>query len=486
VRDLNNSGIGADLLTADQLADSAVLNRAKYAVLVLPYGNTYPKQAFDNLIAFHKAGGCLVTCGIPFTHAATENGDGTWADHGHDGSPALFGPDGIGMGGFGDQVDGPIAPVPTNPFGLGSGGVVWPGSAQALDTAALPAGDTVTAVLASQKGTVAALVAHHGDAFDGAVDAWCNYPHPDDVLIDTYRGEQMLERGAIAVLAAKGLLAANEAKSAFALLAARPSPKSYANVALPAPRRSYSTLQPKMKLPAQHLYVADVRNLPRDSRLLLFSLQGLVNRVQPRIYLISTDTDPFWLDTMQQQGHTGAPVVVADPMSLLTTFHDSYAGAVVADPNVYVSPDVAVDVASTENLLLATPDLAASLGLPIKEDLRGRFKGDVDALHYVRTVLLPKLNPYLGCIIAPKILGSQLDDVIAAKAVCFWVTGDQEQDRPGADAVGETSELEAMLADMPLCAIIPHRERLRVQFLGDERHSAGRCQAEAAASRANA
>ena len=51
-------------------------------------------------------------------------------------------------------------------------------------------------------------------------------------------------------------------------------------------------------------------------------------------------------------------------------------------------------------------------------------------------------------------MGSQLDDIIAAKGICFWVTGPKEKRQPGADARAETAELEALLAQMPLGAVI--------------------------------
>ena len=61
----------------------------------------------------------------------------------------------------------------------------------------------------------------------------------------------------------------------------------------PTAPRPYPTFQPKMPPPARHLYVADVRASTPDERILLLSLQGLVNRTQPRIYLILKDDGPL-------------------------------------------------------------------------------------------------------------------------------------------------------------------------------------------------
>ena len=213
-------------------------------------------------------------------------------------------------------------------------------------------------------------------------------------------------------------------------------------------------LQPKRATPARHLLVADVRYLPQAQQLLLASLQGLVNRSKPRLYLVGGDDDVFWLKVMQEQGDTDAPKTVDDPMRLLQTFKDVYKGAVVADPNVYVSPCVAVDVAGADDLLIATPELAAKYNIPIKFDMRGRFKDDAAALKFARTTLLPRMDPRLSLCLDPPLLGLQVDDVIAAKGMCFWVTGPNENNKPGANSAAEQAEVERLFLATPTNAVV--------------------------------
>ena len=99
-------------------------------------------------------------------------------------------------------------------------------------------------------------------------------------------------------------------------------------------------------------------------------------------------------------------------------------GAVIPDPKVFDSPDIAVDVATVDNLVVATPQLAKRLHLPIKVDLRGKFKNDVSALRYLRTQLVPRMNPYLFLCLDPSILkNGAADQIIAARGMTFWVTG---------------------------------------------------------------
>ena len=453
--DLQSAGVPADTLDAKALADPARLNAKTYAAVVLPYGNVYPQIAFANLKAFHQAGGCLILSGIPFTHAVAQNAAGDWKDLGHDSDPALFGPSGIGVGGFRGGPSGRALIPPSNLLGLTNLHLEWGygEDAQALDPATLPAGVQILPVLTAGGQPTAALLVHKGDAFAGAVDVWTATGFRDDAL-KTYALEQLLTRGTVAALYQKGLVNRGSEFVSLALLSRIPHPRIYAGLTLPAPPRPYPTLQPKTPPPARHLYVADVRHLTHDEQLLLTSLQGLVNRTQPRIYLIGGDDDPFWLQAMQDQGQTGTPITVTDPFSLLKTFQSAYKGAVVPDPKVYVSPCLAVDLAGADDLVIATPELAARYGLPIKNDLRGKFKDDSDALHYARTALLPRLNPYLCLCLDPPLLGSQVDDVIAARGMAFWITGPKAQDRPGANEAGERAEIEETFARMPLGAVV--------------------------------
>ncbi len=216
----------------------------------------------------------------------------------------------------------------------------------------------------------------------------------------------------------------------------------------------YATLQPKTPSPAHRLYVADTRFLSPDQKLLLASLQGLVNRTQPRIYLVADADDAFWLAELQRRGWTGEPIRVAKPLSLLTKFRGAFRGAVVADPKVYVSPCIAVDYAGADNLVIATPALAHQLHLPILQDLRGRFTNDAAALRFARKSLMPRLNSRLMLCIDPPLLGLQVDDVIAARGIAFWVTGPKAQSLPGANGAAERQELIKAFARAPLDGIV--------------------------------
>ncbi|KAA8960487.1 GxGYxYP domain-containing protein, partial [Mycobacterium sp.] len=232
------------------------------------------------------------------------------------------------------------------------------------------------------------------------------------------------------------------------------SPPATTSVLSQVPR-PYPTFQPKMPPPARHLFVADISALPPDQKRLQVTLQGIVNRSQPRVYLIWGPNDQFWLQQMRQQGQTDTPNVVEQPLSLVDLFRNDIHGAVVPDPQVYVSPDIAVNIAAVENLVVATPALARDLHLPIRVDLRGHFANDVQALAHLRTELAPKMNPYLFLSLAPDELADGAEDqIIAARGITFWITVPKEKSAPGANTAGEKGQIEKLFAATPLAGVV--------------------------------
>ena len=224
---------------------------------------------------------------------------------------------------------------------------------------------------------------------------------------------------------------------------------------LPVVPRPYPTLQPKMPPPARHLFVADMAGLSKSRRILMTSLQGLVNRAKPRIYLIWGKDDSFWLRQMQKQGATGSVIRVRHPLSLVNRFRALIRGAVVADPQIYDSPDIAADVAAVDNLVIATPRLARQLHLPIREDLRGKFQSDAAALRFLRIRLARQMNPFLFLCLAPPLLADGGEDqIIAAKGMTFWVTGRNAGNLPGANMAAEKLQIERLFAHTPLDGVV--------------------------------
>jgi hypothetical protein len=67
-----------ELLSADQIADPQHLNRARFDLLVLPYGETFPLAARDAVLAFLAAGGDLLSTGGYAFQSPVIRQDGRW------------------------------------------------------------------------------------------------------------------------------------------------------------------------------------------------------------------------------------------------------------------------------------------------------------------------------------------------------------------------------------------------------------------------
>ena len=83
-------------------------------------------------------------------------------------------------------------------------------------------------------------------------------------------------------------------------------------------------------------------------------LQGLVNRERARLYVLFTPVDQFWLDKMREGGAflehaTLTPLASVD--EALTVFRDHIKGAVVWDPQVPCTSNIASTVCGVEGLV---------------------------------------------------------------------------------------------------------------------------------------
>ncbi|WP_258171084.1 GxGYxYP domain-containing protein [Paenibacillus sp. R14(2021)] len=131
----------------------------------------------------------------------------------------------------------------------------------------------------------------------------------------------------------------------------------------------------------KQLEVADIIDAPGDIKILLATLQGIVNRTEPRMYLLeSKEEGKFtWLNDLD------VPYKVRDNYwDIVKTFKSAVKGVIVYDPKVPDSINVATTIAGIKDAVVASPELAQKLagapyGLQVLDDLRGKFKDRLDA-----------------------------------------------------------------------------------------------------------
>ena len=157
----------------------------------------------------------------------------------------------------------------------------------------------------------------------------------------------------------------------------------------------------KLQYDASALYYFDMKSylgsvkdsvFGYDSALMIFCLQGLVNRDSQRLYIEFTpdswrgsNVDATWLDYLTEDGGKleGREIVTVDsPAALLRLFNSFYSGFVLWDSNVSATENVACTVCGVEGYLpLRALEIDGSLfnllqdeyDISVRMDLNGKF-----------------------------------------------------------------------------------------------------------------
>lgn len=121
-----------------------------------------------------------------------------------------------------------------------------------------------------------------------------------------------------------------------------------------------------------------------DEAMAVACIQGILNRERPMLYVLAAfnGRPGYWLDVLSQEGRWLAGRArehVAGLDALVALAGDKVKGAVLWDPSVPATVNVATIIAGVRDAVVLSPELAdarlATWGLPVLEDLRGRFTG---------------------------------------------------------------------------------------------------------------
>jgi hypothetical protein len=141
---------------------------------------------------------------------------------------------------------------------------------------------------------------------------------------------------------------------------------------------------PKSSPPAKTLWALRIEDLKSGSeeRLPLSCLQGLVNRLQPQIFLVYDRFDEQWLDWLRERGDV-TEVRWVGLKELYEKFLPVVKGVVVTDPDLPASVNVATMLAAVEGWLPITPRLRAEFDqVNVAMDLRGKWKKNIEAYRW--------------------------------------------------------------------------------------------------------
>ncbi len=200
--------------------------------------------------------------------------------------------------------------------------------------------------------------------------------------------------------------------------------------------------------PSPTLTICDVRGRPVDVQTMATTIQGLVNRSEPRVFCYVTAEDPFWLDWMRKSGRVREATEVADPVELLQRFRSSVKGAVITDPALPTTRNIATMVAGVLDGVVLSPRLAARAGLPVLADLRGRWKTSVEAYRWAYDTYWDRMSRHVAACVYHADPGLR-DYLVQHRIPIIWLPGRIDGAKPYARPEAEMRLMEEVLGRMP-------------------------------------
>lgn len=143
--------------------------------------------------------------------------------------------------------------------------------------------------------------------------------------------------------------------------------------------------------------VITTSGMSAEEKLSALAFQGLANRSGTNVFCRAgfwnwPPADRFWLEYFTER--KGFGFVEADGLpDLVRRFPDAADGLVVWDPRLVQTRWAAVVLAGLERLVPVAPECVGRYpGLTVKEDLRGRFSSEIEAVRWAVEELLPRTS----------------------------------------------------------------------------------------------
>ena len=180
---------------------------------------------------------------------------------------------------------------------------------------------------------------------------------------------------------------------------------------------------PTFPAPAATIDCIDVSSATGPQADLFASLEGLVNRTQPRVACVSSSSEEgefTWLNVH------GLAFTVLDGYSAVLKYQTNVTGLVVPDPSQPDTLNLAMTLAGLRNELICDPTLLATLTnapyqLPIKDDLRGLFSNKYQVYQYLYTNCWPQCTHRIIAGMEANGHGHLREYLVAVKAAAVWL-----------------------------------------------------------------
>lgn len=188
-------------------------------------------------------------------------------------------------------------------------------------------------------------------------------------------------------------------------------------------------LLPAFPKPATLIDCIRVRTASGPEVDLFSSLEGIINRVQPRIACSGGRSDDAaeWLEIHHLQYQ------VVDGFAVVEKYKNEINGLIVVDPGQPETANVATTLAGLDSSLICYPGLLARLtnapyNFKIKEDLRGKFSSRGEVYDYFLKTVWPRCDHRIIAGLSPRVHGSLRDFLVAANAAVVWLDPKNQED----------------------------------------------------------
>lgn len=179
---------------------------------------------------------------------------------------------------------------------------------------------------------------------------------------------------------------------------------------------------PSFSKPAPVLDCVAMRSLSSAQQALFVSLEGIVNRTQPRIACVGSGSEGefTWLNIHN------LPYDVINGFTAIQKYQTNVTGLVVTDPNQPDTLNLATTIAGVKNELICAPSLLPTLtnapyNLPVKDDLRGMFSNKYQVYGYLYTNYWPLCTHRVIVGLETNCYWHLRDYATAVKAAVVWL-----------------------------------------------------------------
>ena len=494
VRALEDRGLSAVELDLDDIARNGVLTSRRYPLLVNLYGKAFPKEGVEAIRRYRKSAGRMLFTSVPMTHLFTRDVYGHWADtdsgsfSGHDDDDLGFSDSrGTAEGEALEPLEGLsmllLGDLPWQETRLGED---WLSVRSSTRDGLVPDSDespptrvTPLVTFGDSGQHYAAIVDHVGGVVPGVIDLWAGteplvvrgrrlsreaqaewlvrfllllgsrrapeVPQPAETPDAGKNGAEAESPADPGTLRSRCLAVLEKLETVDAATLLTPAPEL-------VPRAPLERAAPEPRRLRRRVHVLSTSELSDAERVLAASVQGLLAREAdgPRLWLERVPAHERNLARLYENIADGPElerrdVSLVDALDIL-----GHRRAVVVDPNLYGSLNLATMVAAVDDLLIAYPGHVARYELDVQADLRGLFENSVEMMEFALEHLRPRLRSDRLAIYPPDAAHfRQRDTLVRDRVFVAWASTWRERDALGARRHQEFRLLTRLLRELP-------------------------------------